>query len=85
MKIRVKAEETIYLEYFVDVPEEILEEGKAACTDYRLSKTYLKRAIHNWINENESEFNYQAYDSDWSWYDWEEVRDNEKKNLAKSI
>ena len=80
MKIRVKAEETIYLEYFVDVPEEILEESKD-----RLSKTYLKRAIHNWINENESEFNYQAYDSDWSWYDWEEVRDNEKKNLAKSI
>ena len=25
MKIRVKAEETVYLEYFVDVPEEIVE------------------------------------------------------------
>lgn len=77
MKIRVKAEETIYLEYFVDVPEHILEEGKAACTDYRLSKTYLKRAIHNWIDENESEFNYQDYDSDRSWYEWEEVEDND--------
>ena len=72
MKIRVKAEETIYLEYFVDVPEEILEESKA-CTDHRLSKTYLKRAIHNWIDENESEFNYQDYDSVKEWYDWEEV------------
>ena len=68
MKIRVKAEETVYLEYFVDVPEEILKESKD-----RLSKTYLKRAIHNWIDENQSEFDYQDYDSDRSWYDWEEV------------
>ena len=72
MKIRVKAEETIYLEYFVDVPEEILEESKD-----RLSKTYLKNAIHNWIDENQSEFNYQDYDSDRSWYDWEEVTEEE--------
>ena len=48
MRIRVKAEETVYLEYFVDVPEEILKESKD-----RLSKTYLKRAIHNWIDEKE--------------------------------
>ena len=68
MRIRVKAEETVYLEYFVDVPEEILKESKD-----RLSKTYLKRAIHNWIDENESEFNYQDYDSVKEWYDWEFV------------
>ena len=74
MKIRVKAEETIYLEYFVDVPEEILEEGKIGD---RLSKTYLKKAIHKWINENESEFNYQDYDSVKEWYEWEEVEDND--------
>ena len=72
MKIRVKAEETIYLEYFVDVPEHILEDSKD-----RLSKTYLKKAIHNWIDENESEFNYQDYDSVKEWYEWEEVEDNE--------
>ena len=80
MKIRVKAEETIYLEYFVDVPEEILEESKGRVTKLprnRLSKTYLKRAINNWIDENESEFNYQDYDSDRSWYDWEEVTEEE--------
>ena len=74
MKIRVKAEETVYLEYFVDVPEEILEEGKIGD---RLSKTYLKKAIHKWINENESEFNYQDYDSVKEWYEWEEVQDND--------
>lgn len=74
MKIRVKAEETIYLEYFVEVPEEILEEGKISD---RLSKTYLKKAIHKWINENESEFNYQHYDSVKEWYEWEEVEDND--------
>jgi hypothetical protein len=74
MKIRVKAEETIYKEYFVDVPEEILEEGKIGD---RLSKTYLKKAIHKWINENESEFNYQDYDSVKEWYEWEEVEDND--------
>ena len=38
MRIRVKAEETIYLEYFVDVPEHILEDSKD-----RLSKTYLRK------------------------------------------
>ena len=74
MKIRVLAEETVYLEYFVDVPEEILEEGKIGD---RLSKTYLKKAIHKWINENESEFNYQDYDSVKEWYAWEEVQDND--------
>ena len=72
MKIRVKAEETIYLEYFVDVPKHILDVSK-----FLLSKTYLKNAIHNWVDENESEFNYQDYDSDNSWYTWEEVQDNE--------
>ena len=74
MKIRVLAEETVYKEYFVDVPEEILEEGKIGD---RLSKTYLKKAIHKWINENESEFNYQDYDSVKEWYEWEEVEDND--------
>tara|TARA_R100000900_G_scaffold72075_2_gene56806 strand:- start:233 stop:457 length:225 start_codon:yes stop_codon:yes gene_type:complete len=74
MKIRVKAEETVYLEYFVEVPEEILEEGKIGD---RLSKTYLKKAIHKWINENESEFDYQDYDSVKEWYEWEEVEDND--------
>ena len=72
MRIRVKAEETIYLEYFVDVPEHILEDRKD-----RLSKTYLKKAIHNWIDENESEFDYQDYDSVKEWYAWEEVQDND--------
>ncbi len=72
MRIRVKAEETIYLEYFVDVPEHILEDSKD-----RLSKTYLKKAIHNWIDENESEFDYQDYDSVKEWYAWEEVQDND--------
>ncbi len=72
MKIRVKAEETVYLEYFVDVPEHILEDSKD-----RLSKTYLKKAIHNWIDENQSEFNYQDYDSVKEWYEWEEVEDND--------
>ena len=69
MKIRVKAEETVYLEYFVEVPEEILN------LDRR--RMYMKRNIHNWIDENQSEFNYQDYDSDRSWYDWEEVQDND--------
>lgn len=68
MKIRVLAEQTIYKEYFVDVPEHILEDSED-----RLSKTYLKRAIHNWIDENESEFNFQEYDSDKRWVTWEEV------------
>ena len=72
MRIRVKAEETVYLECFVDVPERILEISKG-----RLSKTYLKNAIHHWIDENQSEFNYQDYDSDRSWYDWEEVTEKE--------
>ena len=72
MKIRVLAEETVYLEYFVDVPEHILEDSKD-----RLSKTYLKKAIHNWIDENESEFDYQDYDSVKEWYAWEEVQDND--------
>ena len=72
MRIRVKAEETIYLEYFVDVPEHILEDSKD-----RLSKTYLKKAIQNWIDENESEFDYQDYDSVKEWYAWEEVQDND--------
>ena len=72
MRIRVKAEETIYLEYFVDVPEHIIEDSKD-----RLSKTYLKKAIHNWIDENESEFDYQDYDSVKEWYAWEEVQDND--------
>ena len=65
MRIRVKAEETIYLEYFVDVPEETLN------LDRR--RMYMKKNICNWIDENQSEFNYQDYDSDRSWYDWEEV------------
>ena len=72
MKIRVKAEETVYLECFVDVPKRILEISKG-----RLSKTYLKNAIHHWIDKNQSEFNYQDYDSDRSWYDWEEVTEEE--------
>ena len=73
MRIRVLAEETVYKEYFVDVPEEIVEHSKG-----RLSKTYLKNAIHNWIDENETEFNYQDYDSVYnSWYTWEEVQDND--------
>ena len=65
MRIRVKAEETVYLEYFVDVPEEILN------LDRR--RMYMQKNIRNWIDENQSEFNYQDYDSDRSWYDWEEV------------
>ena len=69
MKIRVKAEETIYLEYFVEVPEEILNLDKDRVT----YKTLVKQNIHNWIDENQSEFDYQDYDSDRSWYDWEEV------------
>jgi len=72
MKIRVKAEETIYLEYFVDVPKHILEDSKD-----RLSNTYLKKAIHKWINENEMNFYYQHYDSVREWYDWEEVTEEE--------
>ena len=69
MKIRVKAEETIYLEYFVEVPEEILNLDKDRVT----YKTLVKQNIRNWIDENQSEFDYQDYDSDRSWYDWEEV------------
>ena len=72
MKIRVKAEETIYLEYFVDVPKHILEDSKD-----RLSNTYLKKAIHKWINENEMNFYYQHYDSVREWYEWEEVTEKE--------
>jgi len=68
MRIRVLAEETTYLECFVDVPEEIVEQSKE-----RLSKTYLKNAIHNWIDENFGELNYLEYDTDFNWYTWEEV------------
>ena len=73
MKIRVKAEETIYLEYFVDVPEEILEKKPQNL----LESMAQKKRISSWIDENQSEFNYQDYDSDRSWYDWEEVQDND--------
>ena len=66
MKIRVLAEETVYKEYFVEVPEEI-----------RLSYLYRDNAIHNWIDENFSEFNFQEYDSDFNWYQWEKVEDND--------
>ena len=72
MKIRVLAEEIVYLEYFVDVPEEILEDSKG-----KLSKTYLKGAIHNWLDENESEFNFQDYDSFRGWVTWEKVEEND--------
>ena len=71
MKIRVKAEEIIYLEYFVDVPEEILEKKPQNL----LESMAQKKRISSWIDENQSEFNYQDYDSDRSWYDWEEVTD----------
>jgi len=60
MRIRVLAEETIYKEYFVEVPEEILN------LDRR--RIYMKKNIHNWIDENETEFNYQDYDSTTLWY-----------------
>ena len=73
MKIRVKAEETIYLEYFVDVPEEILEKKPQNL----LESMAQKKRISSWIDENQSEFNYQDYDSDRSWYDWEEVTEKE--------
>jgi hypothetical protein len=73
MKIRVKAEETIYLEYFVDVPEEILEKKPQNL----LESMAQKKRISSWIDENQSEFNYQDYDSDRSWYDWEEVTEEE--------
>jgi hypothetical protein len=68
MRIRVLAEETIYKEYFVEVPEEILN------LDRR--RIYMKKNIHNWIDENETEFNYQDYDSTTLWYTWEEVQEN---------
>jgi len=68
MKIRVLAEETIYKEYFVEVPEVILN------LDRR--RIYMKKNIHNWIDENETEFNYQDYDSTTLWYTWEEVQEN---------
>ena len=72
MKIRVLAEETVYKEYFVEVPEEIIEYSKD-----RLSYSYRDNAIHNWIDENFSEFNFQEYDSDFNWYTWEKVEENE--------
>jgi len=68
MRIRVLAEETTYLECFVDVPEEIVKQSKE-----RLSKRYLNKAIHKWIDENCGELNYQEYDTDFDWYTWEEV------------
>ena len=68
MKIRVKAEETVYLEYFVEVPEHITKDSRFNCAYH-----WKKKAISDWIDENQSEFNYQDYDSDRSWYDWEEV------------
>jgi hypothetical protein len=73
MKIRVKAEETIYLEYFVDVPEEILEKKPQNL----LESMAQKKRISSWIDENQSEFNYQDYDSDRSWWGWEEVTEKE--------
>jgi hypothetical protein len=72
MKIRVLAEETVYKEYFVEVPEEIIEYSKD-----RLSYSYRDNPIHNWIDENFSEFNFQEYDSDFDWYTWEKVEENE--------
>jgi hypothetical protein len=73
MKIRVKAEEIIYLEYFVDVPEEILEKKPQNL----LESMAQKKRISSWIDENQSEFNYQDYDSDRSWWGWEEVTEKE--------
>ena len=72
MKIRVLAEETVYKEYFVEVPEEIIEHSKD-----RLSYSYRDNAIHNWIDENFGEFDFQEYDSDFNWFAWEEVEENE--------
>ena len=72
MKIRVLAEETVYKECFVDVPEHILEYSKD-----RLSKTYLKNAIHNWLSKNGSDFKWVDYDFNFDAYTWEEVQDNE--------
>ena len=64
MKIRVLAEEKVYKEYFVEVPEQITSGGWNA-------------SIHQWIDENFSEFNFQAYDSDQRWIEFEKVKDNE--------
>jgi len=73
MRIRVLAEETVYKEYFVDVPEHIIKDNTFGD---RVSNIFLKKAIHKWIDENQTEFNYQDYDSNTSWYTWEEVEDN---------
>ena len=64
MKIRVLAEETVYKEYFVEVPEEITSGA-------------WNTSIHQWIDENFSEFNFQEYDSDFNWCTWEKVEDND--------
>ena len=70
MRIRIKAEETIYLECFVDVPDELIKNVNDVPNMTKLN-------ISKWIDENKSDFNYQNYDNDRSWYDWEEVTEKE--------
>jgi len=67
MKIRIEAEKVISSVCEIEVPDEILEESKD-----KLSKTYLKQAIHNWIDENYSYFQFDEYCSHWNWTTWEE-------------
>ena len=68
MRIRVKAEETIYLECFVDVPDELIKNVNDVpnMTNFNISK---------WLDQNHQNFNWSDYDSNRDWYDWEEVTD----------
>jgi hypothetical protein len=70
MKIRVKAEEIIYLECFVDVPDELIKNVNDVpnMTNFNISK---------WLDQNYQNFNWSDYDSDRDWYDWEEVTEEE--------
>ena len=62
MRIRALAEETVYKECFVEVPQEV-------------AKTQTE--IDNWLSKNGSDFKWADYDFAWELYTWEEVQDNE--------
>jgi|TARA_R100000081_G_C4647381_1_gene80909 hypothetical protein len=56
MRIRVLAEETVYKECFVEVPQEV-------------EKT--QTGIYNWLSKNASDFKWVDYDFSFDPYTWE--------------
>ena len=71
MRIRVKAEETIYLECFVDVPDELIKN-----IDEVPNMTNVN--ISDWLDQNYWNFEWSEYDSDLNWTKWTEVTEQDQ-------